>query len=170
MTFSTKADTAFSKFGFCNWKKGLPRFTKHESSQAHSEAYMKLKSSVNIGAMLDRAYSEQQQTRQRMLLKELSSLKYLVRQGLAIRGHDEDEANLMQLLKLRCDDDHKLQLWLAEGRYLSPIIVNEQIKLMADEMLRSLLSDIKSVPWFSIMADEATDSISLLQYSVFYAR
>lgn len=157
MTFSTKADAAFSKEGFCNWKKGLQRFTTHESSQAHSEACMKLKSSVNIGGILDRAHKEQQQTRQRMLLKQLSSLKYLVRQGLAIRGHDEGEGNLIQLLKLRCDDDRELQLWLTEGRYLSPVIVNEQLKLMANQLLRSLLSDVKSVSWFSIMADEATD-------------
>jgi hypothetical protein len=51
-------------------------------------------------------------------LKQLSSLKYL---GLAIRGHDEKEGNLMQLLKLRGEDDSQLQTWLSDGKYLSTI-------------------------------------------------
>jgi hypothetical protein len=39
-------------------------------------------------------------------------------------------------------------------------IVNEQIKLMADSVLRGLLSEIseiRSAPWFSLIADEALD-------------
>ena len=49
------------------------------------------------------------------LLKQLSSLKYLLRQGLAIRGHDDNEGNLVQLLKLRAEDDCQMQSWLLEG-------------------------------------------------------
>ena len=77
-----------------------------------------------------------------MLIKQLSALKYLLRQGLAIRGHDNKEGNLTQLLKLRGEDDPQLQMWLSDGRYLSPVIVNEQIKLMSDNVLRGLLSEI----------------------------
>ena len=60
-------------------------------------------------------------------------------------------------MKLRGEDDPHLQTWLSDGRYLSPVIVNEQIKLMADNVLRGLLSEIRSVPWFSLLADEASD-------------
>ena len=41
----------------------------------------------------------------------------------------------------------------SDGRYLSPV---EQIKLMANNELRGLLSEIKGVPWFSLLADEAS--------------
>ncbi len=62
-----------------------------------------------------------------------------------IREHDEKEGNL---LKLRGEDDSQLQTWLSDGKYVSPIIINEQIKLMADRVLRGLLSEIRSAPWF----------------------
>ena len=39
-----------------------------------------------------------------MLLKQLSSLRLLLWQGLALRGHDEKEGNLMQLLMVHTDD------------------------------------------------------------------
>ena len=38
-----------------------------------------------------------------------------------------------------------------------PVIVNEQIKLTADSVLRGLLSEIRSTAWFSLIADEASD-------------
>ena len=98
MTFSTKGDATFSRLGFTNWKKATERFKRHESSQAHSEAFMKVTSEVNLACMLDAAHKDLQLTRQRMLLKQLSSLKYLLRQGLAIRGHSEMEGNLRMIM------------------------------------------------------------------------
>ena len=83
-------------------------------------------------------------------MKQLSSLRYLTRQGLAVRGHDSSEGNLFQLLQLRSEDDAPLSVWLPE-------IVNEQIQLMANSVLRSILSEIHSTGWFAIIADEATD-------------
>ena len=157
ITFSTKADKTFSKVGFTNWKKAGERFKKHESSQAHQEACMKICRPGNIGAVLDAAHKEQQLTRQRMLLKQLSSLKYLVRQGLAIRGHNDSEGNLMQLLCVRSEDDPDLKAWLADAKYLSPLIVNEQIKLFGELILRGLISEIRETPWFAVEADEASD-------------
>ena len=136
MTFSNKAEDAFSKLGFWNWKKASQRFIKHESSHAHSEAYLKVTSRANV-SMLSEAHKKEQETRVQMLLKQLSSLKYLLR-GLAIRGRDDKEGNFIQLLKLRGEDDSQLQTWISDGKYLSPVI-NEQIKLMADNMLRGLL-------------------------------
>lgn len=44
--------------------------------------------------------------------------------------------------------------WLREGKYL---IINEQIKLMGDHVLREILSEIKSSMFYAIQADEATD-------------
>ena len=78
-------------------------------------------------------------------------------QGLAIRGHTEGEGNLLQLLILHSEDDEDVLSWLNDRKYLSPDILNEQIRLMADSVLRALLSDIKSSNWFAILADEATD-------------
>jgi hypothetical protein len=86
-----------------------------------------------------------------MLLKQLSSLKYLLRQGLAIRGHTENEGNIMQLLMLRCED---IPQWLIAKKYLSH---GEQIALMANHILRKLLQDIREATVYALIADEATD-------------
>lgn len=59
-----------------------------------------------------------------MLLKKLSSLKLLLRQGLPVRGHDEGKGNLLQLLVLRSEDDPNLSSWLRDKKYLSPDILN----------------------------------------------
>ena len=40
---------------------------------------------------------------------------------------------------------------------MSPEILNELIELMAQTVLRSLLEDIKSVPFYSSIADETCD-------------
>ena len=157
LTVSTKADPSFTRVGFSNWKRLCICFSKHESYHSHFEAVMKVKKPPNIGAMLDKNCKQQQRSRQQMLLKQLSSLKYLTCQGLAIRGHIDKEENLFQLLKLRADDDLELQRWLTEAEYMSPKIVNKQIQFMALSLLRSLLSEIQSVPWFSVLADETTD-------------
>lgn len=106
-----------------------------------------------------------------MLLKQLESLKYLLRQGLAIRGHsNSDEGNLDQLLLLRKDDIPEFDVYLRAKKYLSPEIINEQIQLMANQLLRSLLDDIKANqcghPFFAIIADETRDTSGLEQLSI----
>lgn len=84
-----------------------------------------------------------------MLLKHLSALCYLARQGLAIWGHEEREGNMIQLLRMWSAQDADMKEWLREGNYLS-----EQIKMMADQVLRHLLSEIRGAKFFSILADE----------------
>ena len=147
------------KSGFSRWNNALEHFTKHEATSTHKEAVLKIKSaaSVNIGAILDAKTKEQQLRRQRTLKKHLSSVRYLARQGLAFRGHDEKEGNMMQLLQMWSVHDVDIEQWLREGKYLSHVIINEQIKLMGDHVLREILSEIKSCIFYAIQADEATD-------------
>ncbi len=78
-----------------------------------------------------------------MLLKQLSSLRYLVRQGLALRGHHDSEGNLFQLLLCRSEDVSELRKWLKDGKYFSHDIVKEVIEIMANTMLRQILSEIR---------------------------
>lgn len=57
----------------------------------------------SIVAQLSTQISKDQKIRREMLLITLSSLKFLLRQGFAIRGHEEVEGNLMQLLLLQAE-------------------------------------------------------------------
>ena len=84
-----------------------------------------------------------------MLLKVLSSMKYLLQQGLAIRGHQESDGNLNQLLQLRSEDDPCLGRWL---KGTSPQIINELITLLGSALLQELLTKIHASMWFSVLA------------------
>lgn len=96
-----------------------------------------------------------------MLLKVLQSIRFLTRQGLALRGHREDsdsfEGSLYQLLLLHVIDSPRFGQWLQKRDYISPAITNEMIVLMGQAVLRGMLSEIQSCQWSSVIADEATD-------------
>ena len=135
------------------WKKAREKFDTHVKSDLHKQAVLKVEVSQQESVMNRQAMSEQKVHQQ----MQLSSLKFLLRQGLAVRGYDDLEGNLLQLLKLRSNDCTDLAMWVKERKYFSPVILNEQIALMGLTILRGLLSDIKEAHWFSIIADEATD-------------
>ncbi len=78
-----------------------------------------------------------------------------------MRGCHEDlaslDSNLYKLLLLRAEDGPEMKTWIYRKEYTSPEIVNEILALMGNTVLRSIVSDIQSSSWFSIIADEATD-------------
>lgn len=59
-------------------------------------------------------------------------------------------------MKLQAEDCPQLQAWLRTNKYQSPEIINELLEL-SKNMLRSLLSDIKSRPFYAIIADKTRD-------------
>ncbi len=78
-----------------------------------------------------------------MLLIEIECVKYLLRQGLALRGHVEDEGNLIQLLKLREADVDGLSSWIKEKNYLSHDIINEICEIISLSIVRELIKEVK---------------------------
>ena len=155
--------TTFVSGGFSNWKNALKKFREHESSNLHKESAMKLaaRRGVGIDAQLSSQLRSQQAHHRTMLMRLLESIQFLARQGLPLRGHKEDVAdlrgNLYQLLLLRGKECHGLASWLKDKEYTSPMIVNELINQMGQLVLRNLLSEANCSMWFSILADEATD-------------
>ncbi len=83
-----------------------------------------------VSNQLVSAAKKEQSERRDALVKQLHCLRYLLRQGLAIRGHKESEGNLHQLMSMFSYYDFNLKKWMKENRYLSPIIVNELISIM----------------------------------------
>ena len=95
-----------------------------------------------------------------MLLHILSSVRFLARQGLALRGDGSDESsNLMQLLCLRAEDKPEILQWIKRSaqKHISPENQNEMLQLMAHSVLRKILSNIQSSPFIALMVDETTD-------------
>ncbi len=79
---------------------------------------------TNVAAQLDKQHKDQQSTRRFVFLKQLSSLKCLLRQSHAKRGYETLESNLIQLLKTRSEDVPELSQWIENGQYLSSYTIN----------------------------------------------
>jgi hypothetical protein len=77
-------------------------------------------------------------------------MKFLLQQGIPLRGHTDDEGNLNQLLVSWSNDNKIIQDWLKERQYQSHDIVNELIILMGQNVLRKLLEQMKlsSPNWY----------------------
>ncbi len=161
LAFSKCAEDTFTKSGFNNWKKALEKFRVHENSHAHKEAKLKwiARCMPTITTQLSSQMAEAQKTRREGLVVQLKAIKYLTRQGLALRGNDEEEGNLSQLLLAWSENNDCLKEWIKENRYTSHQAVNEQICLLGQAVLRKLLKSIKDnqPSWYAVIADEATD-------------
>ena len=66
-------------------------------------------------------------------------------------------------MKLRVADSDGLKQWLQQRRsYTSHEVQNEMLRIMAHQILRSILKDIYTSMWFCVSADETVD-ISLIE-------
>ncbi len=160
---ASSKDLAFLRKGFTNWKDGTEGFRRHELSKCHQDAVQVMivlpKTVRDIGETLSSAHAQSKAENRRVLLKILQNVKFLGRQGIAFRGHDDSESNFKQLFKLRQTDNPELSAWLKKkgDTYLSPEIQNEMLQVMSMSILRSIASSLHSTDAFSIMADECTD-------------
>ena len=95
-------------------------------------------------------------------------MRLLVRQGLAVRGHEDIDSNFMQTLQVRSQDNEALANWLKREekcKYESHEIQNEIIKMLAFEVLRGVIADIQA-RLFTVIVDETADVTQHEQMSV----
>ena len=50
--------------------------------------------------------------------------------------------------------------------YASPCIQNQLIKIQGDNVRRKILDQVQQSPWFTVIADEVTDSSNKEQLSI----
>lgn len=150
----------FISNGFSNWKKAKYSFKKHERSQLHKEAVMKivLQQQPSFATQLFRQSKKDHKYWQAMFMKVLESIKLLARQGLAIHGHSDEESNLFQVLRCRMADVEGLEAWINSGKYLSHEVTNEIIELITHSLLRNLLVDIRAAKFFALICDETQET------------
>ncbi len=65
---------------------------------------------------------------------------FLLRQGLALRWHSDENSNLIQLIRLRSIDNIFLKQWIDEKKNLSHDIVNELCKKIYLTIIRDTTS------------------------------
>ena len=143
-------------------KYATSAFEQHRWSKCHRESVMKWNHYVkggSIQAQLDEQASLEQKNNLHCLKIIFSSIGYLARQGLPLRGHDEYQGNFYQLMKLGANDSIALQQWMECKRaYLSHEIQDEILRVMSHQILRTVLIDVSTSLWYSIMVDETVDS------------
>ena len=113
-----------------------------------------------MGDLLSKAAASQKQQNRKYLLKVLSSLRFLARQGLSLRGDgDETDSNLYQLLHLRGEDYPPIHQFLQKQqlKYTAHKVQNELLSIMAQQILRSIAVQIQNAVYFTIMIDETAD-------------
>jgi len=170
-TLAKYTDLAFVSAGFRNWRKAVEKFTKHTNSKSHKLAVTTYCQKTNpINSQLSSALAASQQKARSCLMKIMSSVQFLGRQGLALRGHESDQGNLSQLLRLRSDDDSKLFEWLnsRDQDYTSPKIQNEMLNIIAKSIIRDIATEIRSQPQlqYSIIIDGTQDITGTEQESI----
>ena len=81
----------------------------------------------------------------------------MLRQGLAFRGHEQEEGNFNQLLRLRMEDDPELHSYMLNTiTFSSPQEQEEVMKMYCHAVLRKLAADIKN-EFFSVIVDGTQD-------------
>ena len=95
---SNKREPAFITNGFTYWKEATTAFNQHQSSATHLEAIeslVLLPSQIqgDIGEMLSHEHQEGKSINRKMFLLILEVIRFLVRQGLPLRGDDNDVEN-----------------------------------------------------------------------------
>ncbi len=139
ITFSNNGEGAFFSDEFGNWKKCKEKLKKHSKSKFHLNAIRKVlcfdSTKSDIAAALISQLKESQETRRRMLMKQLSTFRCLACQGMNVQGKTDVESNLFQILKMRAEDIPELMDWIKDGKYLSHYIINELINMMGNEVL-----------------------------------
>ena len=116
---------------------------------------------LNIATCLSNEHQREQLENRQCFLKILSNIQFLAGQGLPLRGHgSEIDSNFIQLLKLRAQDDPRIDHWLVKltDKYTSADIQNEIQKVMSLNVLRTVVSALHSAQFVSIMVDETTDA------------
>ena len=113
---STKRHPCFISKGVVYWKEANTAFRKHEGSQCHREvtqALVLLPQQVrDIGEVLSNEHRQEKAMNRNMFMMILQTLSFLARQGLAIRGHGDENSNFHQLLLLRSTDCQDIIDWL----------------------------------------------------------
>ncbi|GAB0097888.1 uncharacterized protein DMENIID0001_135670 [Sergentomyia squamirostris] len=127
--------------GFTNFKKATEKFSKHSNSKMHlsaRDAILQQENQINILNHMENACLEEKKRNRVALLKIFDSIRYLARQGLAIRGHDDMNGNFHQLLTVRQLDVPELKDFMTRKK-------NYEIL----QLLSTSITTTKNIPWLS---------------------
>ncbi|XP_024200320.1 zinc finger MYM-type protein 1-like [Rosa chinensis] len=161
----------FTCKGFFNWKnkKGLQDHVEGLGS-VHNQALLNCQALMNQKQHLESVISRQLESSKHnyytLLNASIDCVRFLLRQGLAFRGHDESESsnnrgNFLELLEFLTEHNDSVKAVAFENaprnlQLTSPVIQKDIINAGAVETLNVIMFDMGDAP-FSILVDEARD-------------
>lgn len=107
----------------------------------------------------------------RHILKTIIDVILLcARQNIPLRGHTEEDSNVIAILRHTALTDkllsNHLQTADPRAKYTSPDIQNELISLCSKQITDSIVRDTNNSPYFGFIADEATDASTMEQMAM----
>ena len=93
-------------------------------------------------------------------------MKTLLRQGIAIRGKDETNANIFQLNLDKARTDDNLRVFLRSKSYFGHALLAEEEQMLVLNARIKVLDEIRENGHFGVIADEATDISKKEQMSI----
>mgnify|MGYP000751363744 FL=1 len=164
-----------------NWKDAQADLSSHSTCDYHKSSMAKLlafkTTNENPAARIDVSISDSNSStvsRNREILKSIiKCLEFCGRQGIALRGHRDDETsssfnhgNFKALLDLRIDAgdttiENHLKTCAKNARYTSKTAQNELLLCIKEYIQSLIVNEIKSQafgPFYGYQCDEVTDS------------
>ena len=166
---TAKGGNSFVNGGFRLWNH-TSKFDKHAACKSHRLAQEKFDSfsitGTSIANTLVKRTTEEKVMYKARLSYSLKCLRFLLRQGLACRGHDESEESLnkgkflelLNWLAENFEDVNRVVLKNApkNNKLTSPRIQKELINCCAKETTKRIIDDLGD-DYFTILADESSD-------------
>ena len=135
------------------YKKMRLMLMKKGAFYRHLVSIAKCNGQISVLNLLNTQNAKEQEGHRKNIIKKIGTLIFLANQALSIRGHEKSEGNLRQLQTTRLHKHESVK----QSQYISSDIVNEMLRIISHNILRSLMSYIRRAKWFSIMADERRD-------------
>lgn len=171
--FSRNND-ALCTTGFTDWQNISARIGSHETSFSHRQAVNSLSQMMLKSNRIDSKLLEQNENEKmywkNVLLRVFEVIKFISQRGLSIFGNNEtvgsvQNGNFLGILELVSKFDPFLAEHLnshankGQGHvnYLSSSTVNDMIQIMADIVLKQIVSEIHESQYFGVIVDSTPD-------------
>ena len=157
--------------GFTNWNK-KERLSSHVGgpNSAHNIAWRKCQDLMNQNQHIEVVISKQsKQVRdlyRRRLTASIDCIRFLLKQGLAFRGHDEstnsaNQGNFLELLRFLAEHNESINHVVLENapenhQLIAPKIQKDIVNAAALETTNAIITDLGD-ELFAIIVDEARD-------------
>ncbi|KAL4127358.1 hypothetical protein QTP88_011532 [Uroleucon formosanum] len=176
-------ENMFISTGYTNWKNAMSSrgFLRHDNSDEHKNctiSWIEFKKNklnkTSVLSQLNNHHASIVTENKKYMEAIIISLRMLAIQGIAFRGHIENESsinqgNFLELMKVISLFDNVVKKKMngpKNARYFHHSIQKELIHIMASMIINKISSDLEKSMYFAIMIDETKDITKTEQLSV----